>query len=110
MYFKYFPEFPIFYRTSNSFPANNPNRTFIFYNNSIFIQGLCQQFGLDEKDLFSFFLEMRMNHESDLYAMMETYEISKLDINRIYRYIDKYTIDDGCSGDGDEECVDEMSE
>jgi hypothetical protein len=80
------------------------------YNNSIFIQGLCQQFGLDEKDLFSFFLEMRMNHESDLYAMMETYEISKLDINRIYRYIDKYTIDDGCSGDGDEECVDEMSE
>ena len=80
------------------------------YNNSIFIQGLCQQFGLDEKDLFSFFLEMRMNHDSDLYAMMETYEISKLDINRIYRYIDKYTIDDGCSGDGDEECVDEMSE
>ena len=81
------------------------------YNNSIFIQGLCQQFGLDEKDLFSFFLEMRMNHESDIYAMMETYEISKLDINRIYRYIDKYTIDDGCSGEGDDdECVDEMSE
>lgn len=73
------------------------------YNNSIFIQGLCQQFGLDEKDLFSFFLEMRMNHEDDIYAMMETYEISKLDINRMYRYIDKYTIDTGCDADIDEE-------
>jgi DNA polymerase III delta prime subunit len=79
------------------------------YNNSVFIQGLCQLFGLDEKDLFSFFLDMRINHENDLYAMMETYEISKLDINRIYRYIDKYTIDnsndDGDDGNGNEEDV-----
>ena len=77
------------------------------YNNSVFIQGLCQLFGLDEKDLFSFFLDMRINHEDDLYAMMETYEISKLDINRIYRYIDKYTInnsnDDDDDGNGNEE-------
>jgi hypothetical protein len=79
------------------------------YNNSVFIQGLCQLFGLDEKDLFSFFLDMRINHEDDLYAMMETYEISKLDINRIYRYIDKYTInnsnDDDDDGNGNEEDV-----
>lgn len=82
------------------------------YNNSIFIQGLCQTFGLDEKDLFSFFLEMRMNHENDIYAMMETYEISKLDINRIYRYIDKYTKSDDTNDDncGDDDSLDDSDE
>lgn len=66
------------------------------YNNHLFIQGLCQQFGLDEKDLFSFFMKIRMNNDGDgdgdgnIYAIMEMYDITKLDINRIYRYIDKY--------------------
>jgi hypothetical protein len=60
------------------------------YNNELFIQNLCQQLGLDRKDLIAFFLN-NMKNESVLVELSENYEISKLDINRIYRYIEKYT-------------------
>ena len=62
------------------------------YNNSVFIQGLCQQLNIDKKDLFAFFLELRTKYKDDneLCNLFENYEISKLDINRIYRYLDKY--------------------
>lgn len=69
------------------------------YNNSLFIQGLCQQLGLDKKDTFSFFLELRNNHtDEEIYGMFESQDIGKLDINRIYRYLDKYTRRD-CEAD-----------
>lgn len=62
------------------------------YNNSLFIQNLCQQLGLDKKDTFSFFLELRNNYsDEDIYGMFDSYDIGKLDINRMYRYLDKYT-------------------
>jgi len=62
------------------------------YNNSLFIQNLCQQLGTDKKDTFSYFLELRNNHtDEEIYEELQNYEITKLDINRIYRYIDKYT-------------------
>ena len=62
------------------------------YNNSIFIQDLCLQLGMDKKDLFSFFLHLKNTYdESHITSLFENYEISKLDINRIYRYLDKYT-------------------
>ena len=62
------------------------------YNNAVFIQNMCQQLGMDKKDTFSFFLELRNNHtDEEIYAMVEPYDISKLDINRVYRYLDKYT-------------------
>jgi hypothetical protein len=62
------------------------------YNNSLFIQNLCQQLGMDKKDLFSFFLELKNKYDdSQLLLLFENYEITKLDINRIYRYLDKYT-------------------
>ena len=62
------------------------------YNNLLFIQNLCQELGLDKKDMLSLFLEKRENYqEDDLYSLFELYDIGKLDINRIYRYIDKYT-------------------
>ena len=74
------------------------------YNNSLFIQNLCQQLGMDKKDTFSFFLQLRNNYtDEEIYNMFESYDISKLDINRIYRYLDKYTKryvepdDDECS-------------
>ena len=60
------------------------------YNNELFIQNLCQQLGLDRKDLIAFFLNNAKN-EAVLIELSEHYEISKLDINRIYRYIEKYT-------------------
>jgi DNA polymerase III delta prime subunit len=60
------------------------------YNNSLFIQNLCQQLGNDKKDTFALFLELRSNHsEDEIYSLLEPYEINKLDIKRIYRYLDK---------------------
>lgn len=62
------------------------------YNNNTFIQHICQQLSMDKKDVFSYFLELRNSYsEEHIYDMFETYDICKLDINRIYRYIDKYT-------------------
>ena len=59
------------------------------YNNSLFIQELCQKLSLDKKDTFSFFLNLRNNCTEN--EIFELYDINKLDVNRIYRYIDKYT-------------------
>lgn len=62
------------------------------YNNTIFIQSLALQLGMDKKDIFSFFSNLKKNHsDAEMIAMLEPNEISKLDINRIYRYIEKYT-------------------
>jgi len=62
------------------------------YNNSLFIQNLCQMLGMDKKDLFSFFLDIKDKYDdNEVMALFENYEITKLDINRIYRYLDKYT-------------------
>ena len=41
--------------------------------------------------MFSFFINLKDKYtEEEIYNMFELYEISKLDINRIYRYLDKY--------------------
>jgi len=64
------------------------------YNNYIFIQNLCQQLGMDKKDLFAFFLDIKNKYDpdsSEMNLLFENYDISKLDINRIYRYLEKYT-------------------
>jgi DNA polymerase III delta prime subunit len=62
------------------------------YNNTLFIQNLCQQLGMDKKDMFAFFLDLRTKHnDNELVSLFENYDITKLDINRIYRYLDKYT-------------------
>ena len=80
------------------------------YNNSLFIQELCQKLSLDKKDTFAFFMNLKVNHtEEEIYAMFELYEINKLDINRIYRYLDKYTNKD-CKPGGDEKINEEYFE
>ena len=64
------------------------------YNNTVFIQNLCQQLTMDKKDVFAFFLDLKSKFdETELIVYLENYEITKLDINRIYRYITKYTND-----------------
>jgi hypothetical protein len=77
------------------------------YNNSIFIQSLCQQLGMDKKDVFNFFLDLkeRSLSDQDILALFENYEISKLDINRIYRYINKYIKEDAVEVGEDEEDI-----
>jgi hypothetical protein len=62
------------------------------YNNYIFIQNLCQLLNMDQKDLFYFFFYIKEKYqENEIYNLFENYEITKLDINRIFRFIDKYT-------------------
>jgi hypothetical protein len=65
------------------------------YNNSIFVQSLCSQLGMDKKDVLCFFLNLKTMYEEDtqILELLEKYDITKLDINRIYRYLDKYTKD-----------------
>jgi hypothetical protein len=73
------------------------------YNNSLFIQKLCQKLGMDKKDLFGFFIELKNNHEdNEIITLLDSYDISKLDINRIYRYIEKY-IKENATGTADKE-------
>ena len=63
---------------------------------------------MDKKDLFSFFLDLKNKYDdTEILALFENYEITKLDINRMYRYLEKYTKVDAVE---DDECVDEKSD
>ena len=61
------------------------------YNNQIFLQTLSHILFLDKKDVFSLFIMLQKIYtEEQIYKICKGYEISKLDVNRIYRYIDKF--------------------
>jgi SpoVK/Ycf46/Vps4 family AAA+-type ATPase len=80
------------------------------YNNYLFIQKLCQKLGMDKKDLFGFFIELKNNlDDNEIINQLENCEISKLDVNRIYRYIEKY-IKENATGTVDKEIEDECEE
>lgn len=72
------------------------------YNNIEFIYDLCQKLDMDKKDLISLFQELRIFYLSKkldavndvnvlnlVEKVFETYDINKLDIKRMYRYLDK---------------------
>jgi len=66
------------------------------YNNSIFIYDLCQRLDMDKPDLITFFQELRLRFGENVVKMntsmdnfFDEYNISKLDIKRLYRYLDK---------------------
>tara|TARA_B110000977_G_scaffold29805_1_gene38859 strand:+ start:3020 stop:4306 length:1287 start_codon:yes stop_codon:yes gene_type:complete len=61
------------------------------YNNSLFIQNLCTQLNMDIKDMLSYFCYLKSKYQIDeIIELFENnnYEINKLDINRIYRFLD----------------------
>ena len=74
---------------------------------------------MDRKDLVEFFGTLRTDKADNITisnALFEQYEITKLDVDRMYRYIDKFsTIGGGGNGvkkqkgisDGGEPCDDE---
>jgi DNA polymerase III delta prime subunit len=77
------------------------------YNNSIFIQKLCQKLAMDKKDLFGFFIDLKNKYEdNEIITLLDSYELSKPDINRIYRYIEKY-IKENATGTADKEIEEE---
>jgi len=69
------------------------------YNNQQFIYGICQDLDMDRKDVIAFFQELRTfygtNFQSQIDVLnkveqlFENHDISKLDIKRMYRYLDK---------------------
>jgi len=69
------------------------------YNNMVFIYSLSQVLDLDKKDMLIMFQELRTysnyyekninSQKNILEETFENYEITKLDIRRIYRYLDK---------------------
>ena len=72
------------------------------YNNTLFIQMMCQKFGMDKKDLFAFFLNVFAMKNDDanvdpdacdkkINEIIEEFEITKLDIQRMHRYLNKCT-------------------
>jgi len=65
------------------------------YNNALFIQMMCQKFGMDKKDLFAFFLNVFSVNDAGNHVCIDTiieeFEITKLDIQRMQRYLDKCT-------------------
>ena len=68
------------------------------YNNSLFLQDLSKFLSMDKKDTISFFKYLRNNFTiENIQDILELYEINTLEINRIYRYIDKNN--KNCSND-----------
>ena len=62
------------------------------YNNAVFIQNICQLLCMDKKDMLSFLTELKTTTPyDDIYSVLDRYDICKLDVDRIYRYIDKIT-------------------
>ena len=58
------------------------------YNNNTFVQSLCMKLNMDKSDLMSYFIELGQTYETkQIIEMLEHLEISKLDVNRIYKYI-----------------------
>lgn len=80
------------------------------YNNSLFIQKLCQKLNMDKKDIFGYFIDLKNKYDdNEIFALFENYEITKLDINRIYRYLEKYT-KENATGTTDKEIENEEDE
>jgi len=79
------------------------------YNNYLFVQKLCQKLGMDKKDLFGFFCKLKNQFEdNEIITILDNYDINKLDINRIYRYIEKY-IKENAVGTADKD-IDEIDD
>jgi hypothetical protein len=69
------------------------------YNNMQFLMNLSQELDLDKRDIISLFQELRVFLKEDfcnnvellnsVEQVFENYNLTKLDIRRIYRYLDK---------------------
>jgi DNA polymerase III delta prime subunit len=87
------------------------------YNNILFIYNLCQQLALDKKDLIALFQELRLYFGMNYYnqveklnlvvGFFEEYGINKLDIKRMYRFLDKNVKKDVVIEEGSDEDADE---
>ena len=62
------------------------------YNNNNFILNMCQILNMEQKDLFSLFFYMKDKYkDNEIYTIFENTDLTRLDINRLSRFLDKYT-------------------
>jgi len=62
------------------------------YNNTSFIQKMCSELSMDKSDLFSYMHLLKTTHtEPQIAQLFEHTEITLLDVQRFYRYINKCT-------------------
>jgi hypothetical protein len=89
------------------------------YNNMLFIYNLCQELDMDKRDLTVLFQELRLYYGQAFYNqtdvlnevehMFDFCNITKLDIKRMYRYLDKNVKKDA-AGALEEDLEDEVDE
>jgi hypothetical protein len=90
------------------------------YNNILFIYNLCQKINMDKKDLVAFFQELRLHYldtstlatsANDKLALIEKLfentEIDKLNVRRMYRYLDKNVKRDSASLEEEDDDLDD---
>ena len=62
------------------------------YNNETFICEICQKLSIEKKDIYYIFEHLRTTMSiEDIYQLYHPYDITKLEICRLYRYIDNCT-------------------
>lgn len=64
------------------------------YNNQQFFSNMCSELDMDKKDLISFFNEIKIKCPDDYENtnIFDDYNIGKLDIKRMYKFLEKNTI------------------
>jgi len=99
LYHKKFPENSLNYKPGEIRFTKVLTKYSTEYNNQLFVYNMCQELDMDKKDMISFFQELRLHHDPEFLSnpeisnkvdeIFENYNINKLDIKRIYRYLDK---------------------
>ena len=118
MYHDTFPENKKLYKTDEIRFTKVLTKYSTEYNNLLFIYDLCQKLDMDKKDLFAFFQELRLFYNNDFYnspevlhkveKIFENYNINKLDIKRMYRYLDKNVKKENITDDLDDDEIDDF--
>ena len=98
LYHEYFDKKPIFIPPEVRF-TKVLTKYSTEYNNMVFLINLCQNLDLDKKDMLAMFQELRVFKGKDFYEkndilnavekMFQDTNITKLDIKRVYRFLDK---------------------
>lgn len=111
LYHEYFDNKPIFQPPEVRF-TKVLTKYSTEYNNMIFLINLCQNLDLDKKDMLAMFQELRIFKGNDFYEkndvlnavekMFQDTNITKLDIKRVYRFLDKNVKKDATVDDLDE--------
>jgi len=99
LYHDYFPENKNIFKPAEVRFTKVLTKYSTEYNNMLFIYNLCQELDMDKKDLTTMFQELRLYNGGDfcnkleilnkVEKIFEMYNITKLDIKRMYRYLDK---------------------